>query len=203
MDGYKIVSVHDMLEAFEEEKILRILSSFCCPLNNDVETFVRSKSIQFARQGITETYLIFTSYRSELVLAAYFSLATKVVCVERKAVSRALADRLKRFAIYDAELRRYTLSMPLIAQLGKNHTYRDCGLITGDEILKLACDTVKAAQRLVGGRFVYLECEDISKLTDFYGNNGFCNFGKRRLDKDETADYSGSYLIQMLKYLAD
>ena len=35
---------------------------------------------------------------------------------------------------------------------------------------------------------------------EFYSNNGFVNFGKRYLDRDET-DLSGDYLIQMLKYM--
>ena len=52
----------------------------------------------------------------------------------------------------------------------------------------------------LGGRFVYLECEDKPKLIDFYAENGFCEFDRRPLDRDET-DLSGDYLVQMLKYL--
>ena len=73
-------------------------------------------------------------------------------------------------------------------------------MISGDELLKLACDTVAAAQFNVGGRFVYLECEDKQKLIEFYSENGFCEFDRRTLDRDETG-LSGDYLVQMLKYL--
>lgn len=53
----------------------------------------------------------------------------------------------------------------------------------------------------VGGCFAYVECEDKHQLTDFYSRNGFCQFDKRKLDKDETDKMDGEYLIQMLKYI--
>ena len=56
-------------------------------------------------------------------------------------------------------------------------------------------------QAIVGGKIVYLECEDKEPLLDFYSQNGFVNFGKRTLDKDETNTLSGDYLIQMLRYM--
>lgn len=56
-------------------------------------------------------------------------------------------------------------------------------------------------QVIVGGKMVYLECEDKPRLIEFYSRNGFVNFGKRYLDKDETDTQSGEYLIQMLKYM--
>ncbi|HBF3466448.1 TPA: N-acetyltransferase, partial [Clostridioides difficile] len=53
----------------------------------------------------------------------------------------------------------------------------------------------------MGGKIVYLECEDKPKLIEFYKDNGFVDFGKRSLDKDETDSLDGDYLVQMLKYL--
>ena len=52
----------------------------------------------------------------------------------------------------------------------------------------------------LGGKFVYLECEDKPFLIEFYSRNGFCAFDRRRLDRDETG-LDGDYLIQMLKYI--
>lgn len=89
----------------------------------------------------------------------------------------------------------------MIAQLGKNYDNGFGQLIKGDELLKLACDSVKEAQKIIGGKIVYLECEDVLKLTDFYESNGFVFFGKRQLDRDETERIHGKYLVQMLKYL--
>lgn len=95
----------------------------------------------------------------------------------------------------------YSLATPLIAQLGKNYTNNYNALITGDELLYLALNKVKQIQSDIGGRLVYLECEDIEKLVDFYSSNGFLNFGQRDLDPDEKGRIKGTYLVQMLKYM--
>ena len=58
-------------------------------------------------------------------------------------------------------------------------------------------------QAVLGGKFVYLECEDKDALLNFYGDNGFVIFGKRDLDRDERDRQSGQYLVQLLKYLGD
>lgn len=64
----------------------------------------------------------------------------------------------------------------------------------------MACDKIAEAQFVLGGKVVYLECEDNEKLKNFYSSNGFVEFGKRKLDRDEKDDLSGEYLVQMLKY---
>lgn len=79
-----------------------------------------------------------------------------------------------------------------------NHGYN--ALISGDELLKIAIDEIKLVQQSLGGKVVYIECEDVERLKEFYGRNGFVEFDKRKLDTDET-DIDGQYLIQMLKYL--
>ena len=71
-------------------------------------------------------------------------------------------------------------------------------LISGDELLKLACDKIKEAQNILGGKFVFVECEDKEDLKHFYESNGFVCFGKRNLEKDEMEQNSGKYLLQML-----
>lgn len=55
-------------------------------------------------------------------------------------------------------------------------------------------------QEEIGGKFVYLECENKPKLIHFYESNGFTVFGKRKKDRDEIG-VDGEYLIQLLKYL--
>ena len=74
-------------------------------------------------------------------------------------------------------------------------------LITGDELLKIACDKIWEVKRNFSGRHVYLECEDNLKLIDFYSRNGFVDFGKRSLDPDEEDVMNGKYLVQMIKDL--
>lgn len=200
MTGYIQVNLRDMVNNIGEDKAKDILSNFSCPLNKDVELFLKHKSIEFSKQGIAVTYLVFTSYKKEYLLSGYYTLATKFIIISRTSLSKSLQKRINKFAQYDSGLRRYVLSAPLIGQLAKNYSY-NCNLITGDELLKLACDKVRFVQGEIGGRVVYLECEDKEKLIQFYSENGFVVFGKRRLDRDEIDVMDGSYLVQMLKYL--
>ena len=94
------------------------------------------------------------------------------------------------------------MSAPLIGQLGKNYSNGHNKLITGDELLQMACDKIESIQVELGGRFTYLECEDKPVLIDFYERNGFWNFGKRQLDADEKDNFETTSLIQLLKYLS-
>ena len=106
------------------------------------------------------------------------------------------------FCTFNRELQRYEISAPLIAQLGKNFAHGYNGLITGDELLQLACDRVKAVHMLAGGKIAYLECELKAALMDFYARNGFVVFSERPLDADEHGVLQGDRLMQLLKYFS-
>jgi len=203
MTGYKIVNLKLMVEEIGEDRTKEILSSFCCPLNEDVESFLTVKAIDFAKQGWSQTHLVMASYRDEPVLVGYFTLANKYITVDsRKITSGTQRKRIAKHSIFDNRLRAYCLSAPLIAQLGKNFANGYNKLITGDELLYMACKKISTIQLDLGGRYAYLECEDKKPLVDFYSRNGFYEFDTRRLDRDEVG-VSGEYLVQMLKYIKD
>ena len=69
-------------------------------------------------------------------------------------------------------------------------------------MLKLATDKIRETQAVLGGKFIYLECEDKAPLIQFYSENGFVEFGKRNLERDELDKQNGAYLVQMLKYMS-
>ena len=195
--AYNIISLEDIYESIGEEKLKEIINEFECDLNKDVEYFIKEKAIQFLKLGIAKTFLISTSYKEKQVIVGYFSLTHKVTRIKKNLLSNSLRKRLGRFSEND-ELNYYIISLPLIGQLGKNYKNQYNELINGDILLKLACDKVKEAQQILGGKFVFLECEDKPKLKEFYESNGFVCFGKRNLEKDEREKNSGEYLLQML-----
>ena len=149
----------------------------------------------------THTHLIFASYKGKLVLVAYYTLSNKYVTINKKNVSNTLWKRLSKFGQYNPDTKQLYISMPLIAQIGKNYNNNYNKLITGDELLKRACDNIRKIQNIICGKHVYLECEDKFKLIEFYETNGFVNFGSRPLDKDEIDSLDGTYLVQLLKKL--
>lgn len=199
MTGFLKVSLRKLLDEVGEDKTKNILSDFFCPKNQDIENFIKKKAVEFEKHGWSATQLIYASYKNSWVLIGYYSLALKTLTVENQAVPNSLKKRLKQFATYNPDIKRYIIPAPLIAQLGKNFNNNYNQLITGDELLGMAIGDIKIIQQLLGGKVVYLECEDIVNLIDFYQSNGFVIFDKRTLDKDET-DIKGDYLIQMLRY---
>ncbi len=202
MIGYQKVHLLDASEMIGDEKLRSVISEFFCPLNEDVQDFLQDKAIEFSKQGISSTHLVFASYRGVPALAGYFTLAMKHFHIDarRKDISNTLRKRINKFSTYDEGINRHIVSAPLIAQIGKNYASNFGNLITGKELLKIACNTVMDAQKLLGGRFVYLECEDTPRLIEFYEDNGFFPFWQRPLDPDETG-IKGTYLVQMMKYL--
>ena len=202
MAGYSILSLSDIIDEKGEDFCREILSFFSCPPNPDVEKFLTKRSaIDFAKQSIAQTFLVYASYRGKNVLCGYFTIANKYIVVGSHSVSKTTARRLRKFAMPNISDDNLVIMAPLIAQLGKNYMNDYRKLITGDELLKMAIDKVSAAQRIIGGKVVYVECEDIDILKKFYEDNGFVIFGKRRLDKEERGEMNGSHLIQVLKYL--
>ena len=200
--GYLAVSLLDMIEEIGEVETRVILSDFSCPLNRDVEKFLLGRNaIDLAKQNISPTQLVFTSFRGEIRLIGYYTLTVKSFCIAPSTLSVNLKKKINKFGTYDKLQKTYRVPAPLIAQIGKNFTDNLNELITGAELLDMAVQKVSIAQQSVGGKVVYLECEDKPKLIDFYGNNGFVEFDKRLLGRDEVADLDGSYLIQMLRII--
>lgn len=145
--------------------------------------------------------MIFAQYKKSPVLVGYYTLANKFVSIDTKKLSKTMIKNIKKYGIYDTNTKQIYIAMQLIAQLGKNYNNNYNKLITGNELLKRACNKIKNVHNEIGGKYVYLECEDKSKLVEFYRLNGFINFGKRDLDKDEMDNLEGQYLIQFLKKL--
>lgn len=199
MTGYHIVNLIDIVGTKSEGRIMSDLLLYSCPLNNDVENFLKIKAIEFSKYGFSQTHLVYTSYKGSPVLCGYFTLCVKSLSVKRNAISKTLAKRFARYGTFDSHENKFLIGCPLIGQLGKNYLNGYNKLITGDELLKMACDKIQSVQRIIGGKFVYLECEDEPKLIHFYNSNGFVLFGQRQLDPDETG-IKGQYLNQMIRH---
>lgn len=201
--SYQIIPLNNMISELEEGRVKEILSSFSCPMNGDIERFCRHTSIAMERQGVSRTYLVYTQYKGGNVLVGYFTLASKtmVIPANSKVLSNNMKRRINKFAVHSKEMNQYLISAPLIGQLSKNFSNDYNRLISGSELLSMACDKVREVHGLIGGKLVYLECENKPQLIEFYTKNGFVPFADRSLDRDEKEDYSGDRFIQMLRYL--
>ncbi len=200
--GYKIINLKDIYNAVGESRTKEVLKDFKCDLNNDVEYFLKEKAIEFSKQDISRTYIVMSQHKEKEVIVGYFAIANKSTIIKKVILSNTKRKSLLKHAKYDNEIKGYNIALPLIGQIGKNYNNGYDKLISGEVLLKFACDKIKEIQNMIGGRHVFLECEDNEKLKEFYENNGFECFGKRNLEKDEMDKNNGAYLLQMLRDLS-
>lgn len=192
MGKFETINILDMQRAVGEEDLESILSGFSCPMNQEVQFFVRKNALEFAKKRMSITYLV-VDERSRV--AAIFTLTHKPVQVTNMDLSRNMQKKAQRHAQLDEGTNTYMMSAFLLAQFGKNYQY-GVSLITGQELMDLTIFTLKEIQTLIGGGMVYLECEEKPQLLNFYQGekNNFRKFGERYSNKDATK------YIQLLKF---
>ena len=198
---YTVVNLINLINEIGETETKSVLSNFNCSLAPDVEEFIREKAVDFSQRGWAQTHLVFTMRKKDLVLVGYFTLALKIITVPAGNISKSVQKRISSFSTYDMAIDAYCLSAPLIAQLGKNFQNNYNTLITGSDLLTIACDKVSSIMQDLGGRFTYIECEDKPALIDFYKRNGFFEFDRRTLNPKEKGLFSSQYLVQMLRHI--
>lgn len=201
-DRYLIFSLLDLIEeeTIGEEKVKCILSNFSCK-NKDVQYFLQKKAIEFAKDGITSTFLIFIEKEDKMQLVAYFSLANKQFIVEKKALSRKMKERISHLTgqKLSSQAKEFYIAAPLIAQLGKNFTNNADKLISGDDLMALALKKIDDVHRILSGRMCFVECEDIDYLLKYYRRYDFVEFNRRELDAEEKSKSKAKFYIQMLR----
>ncbi len=179
-----------------EDELLQILSEFSCPMNPDVERFLKHSSIEFTKKNQSVTYLVFSVADGRLL--GYFTLALKPLTVRGEMVSNTVKRKLLRISELDKKSDTYTMSAYLIAQLGKNYSENAGKMITGAELLGLAWDKIKATQYMFGGMVTFLEAENEEKLLSFYHDNHFSQFDTRQTTSDTDESHE---LVQLLRLL--
>lgn len=188
------INILDLISQVGEDVCKDILSSFYCPLNKDIENFIKEKAISFAKQQIAITYLVFKKESYDLTFVGYYTLTNKSIFINKDALSNSIARKILKFGQHDQNSSRFMLPMPLIAQLGKNFSLPPNVKISGSELLRMALAKVAEIQYSLGGKTTYIECSNEKKLADFYSSNGFF-----LLEEQEPA--STSNLKKMIKIL--
>jgi hypothetical protein len=56
--GFNTTGLLDQLERHPEERVREALSSYSCPLNKDIEFFLRERAITFSKSSSARTYLV-------------------------------------------------------------------------------------------------------------------------------------------------
>jgi len=163
-----------------EEQIKKVCSSFYCPKNHEIEDFIKNKASITAKGHLSITYFVFEEHSKEAV--GYYTILVKNVSISKSFLSEKKAKKLEFYFGNPDNSNNYNGSCFLIAQLSRNFDPNINSSISGGELLNIAMETIKQARRLIGGTFVFLECENIEKLILFYENNGFYLVNERNAE---------------------
>ncbi|MBR6125479.1 hypothetical protein IKQ19_18120 [Candidatus Saccharibacteria bacterium] len=88
--SYFVVNIMEYLcDAPMEEILLDLCSLYECPLNRDVESFLKKSAVDFAKKHQAVSYLVFSQKNGAFL--GYFSLAIKTISVKAQNVSRTVA----------------------------------------------------------------------------------------------------------------
>lgn len=187
--SFSIIRLNELSDNDEFSAVKNIISEFECPLNDEVEEFLKYNALDFSVRNQAVSYLIF--YDDKFV--AYFTLANKLLQVQKDKISKTVLKRLLRNAEDTGE---DFLNVPaiLVAQLGKNYNNGNNKCIDGEELLCIINYFVKSVQSLIGGAVYFLECDsDKNKVIKFYEDNGFVLFSSRKTKSKKTK------LLQFMK----
>jgi hypothetical protein len=156
-----------MIDTFRQNELNEILSSFSCPQNLDVEDFLvnPNKAIRFETTENSRTYIILDDETANIL--GYFSLTFKEITLENKKISKTEIKNLDGISKNANRIKAF-----LIGQIGKNKAINN-----NDLNLQLILDdiytVISKVQSLIGGRVIFLECENISRLIKLYETHGF------------------------------
>ncbi|MCD7814575.1 MAG: hypothetical protein LUH20_11130 [Lachnospiraceae bacterium] len=175
------------MDELEDMELNRILSSFSCEQDEDIEVFLRERAVKFEQLSKSCTYLAFDQdqlqkgYES-LAVYGYISVALKVLSVPDYTSNRVRKE-LDGLSAKIHGTRIDDFPCYLIGQLARSSSVPKDS-ITGKQLVDFAFDVISAAVNAVGGRYVMIECHDDEKLVGFYRQNGFFEIA-RIPDKDK------------------
>ena len=181
--SYTVINILDIIEDSGEDNIKEALSAFSCPLNTEIETFARSKAIDFAKKKLSISYIVFDNLDSQIV--GYFTLTHKAIDIKGDNLSNTSRRKLSNHARYEDDSDTYSTSAFLLAQFGKNYGVDGGKRITGTLLMEFAMDILKDIQHRIGGGVIYLDAEERPELKEFYENRAnYKLFGERYSDAD-------------------
>ena len=170
----------------------KLLDGFSCPLDPDIEQFVREKAIDFSDRGIAKTHLVFLG-EPDFRFVGMYALAPKILSLPGEGLSQTTRKRLERFGRHDTQSDTYTIPTILLAQFSKNYAFGLNKEVEGCELLEVACNKIRSLQSEMGGGLVFAECKDTPKLISFYEDNNFKRFTADQPGEDE--------LVKLIKFL--
>ena len=151
----------DLLAKNSTNQTRKLLKTFSCAKNADVQDFLHNKAITFERNLRSCTYL-YTSNADKSVIG-YFSIGITYTLTNK--LDKAVVKFLDGYTDESIAIPCY-----LVGQLGKNDTYKHK---IGNYLLTDALSIIDRAQDSLKGRFVLIDAVNEPKVLEFYKENSF------------------------------
>jgi len=177
-----VISLNDLLKSDSTlEEINTLLFSFECKSlshgASDVEEFLHTKAVNFEKMDMARTYLVLSEYKNKPYLAGYFAISPKPLVIPKRQFAKLSTSQKKKLMGFGhrTDMKNYECKGYLLGQLGKNYSEvaKKANQLSGRDLLTLAYGKIKEVYAIIGGRILYLECEDNEKIKNFYRDNGF------------------------------
>jgi len=165
---YKFIPLSSLLALSKSKnQIRKLLKTFKCELNPDVETFLHHKAITFEEKGRGRTYLLLDLYSFPPAVMGYYTIAIhslKIKNLDPETQEELVGERGKG--------RKWEyIPCYLIGQLGKSDLCLRRGV--GGKILKHAIKTIEKGYQIFNGRFILLDAVNDSRVLEFYRTHDF------------------------------
>jgi hypothetical protein len=155
-----------LLSGYPQELLEKELREFSCSRDSDIETFIRTKAIDYERSGLGRTYLYLDGSDENTNLVAYITIA--ITSVDYAGVSRS--RRKKVLSRKPGRDSKDNFPGLLIGQLARDDRY-DSTLISGSDMIADAESLIDTVNQTIGGMLIYLDCKD--DLIKLYERNGY------------------------------
>ena len=166
------------------KELLQIpINNFSCTKDLSVQHFLTDLAIKYEEKNKTRTYLILNedelNNNKIIIILGYFSIALQVLEIP-DTTSKTKIKKIDGLSSSRHDELILTHPVYLIGQIAKNDS---CSVTIGKTIIDMALDIIKTSQGCVGGRIVLIECEEKTKLIEFYNTSGFEILQKDKNDR--------------------
>ena len=143
--SFNVVNIVDLISSVGEDEVRSALEEFQCTQNPEIEFFLKSNAVDFAKRKISVTHLILDNNGQ---IAAYFTLTHKPANISAESLSKSSIKTLSRYAVLDKDSNSFNISAFLIAQFGKNSSYKGNRSISGNKMMDFCFEILETVQKL-------------------------------------------------------
>jgi hypothetical protein len=165
-DALRLFPLQERIRDIEPEILDKVIESFSCSADPDVESFLKNKATTYERKGLSRTYLYVYDAGAAAYIVAYFTLAITATSFE--GISKNRKEKVLGFK--PGRNTKDHFGGILVGQLARADEFGSHD-ISGREIIEDAERVIEKGRYYLGGKIVYLDCK--KHLIKLYQDSGY------------------------------